>query len=142
MKRTNTLLSTFWVKAVPVILLLACIGITNAHAQNYKPLNEAIASVNTSLDGLKSQKGGNSLNQSSPGTAKTNGMSPSQSATANVKVFEVSYYERFMELAKENNDVAAGVQALDAQFTTAGQPQSRVTTVTNARNELMHLITY
>jgi hypothetical protein len=142
MKKSNSYCPSFWVKMPFVLLLLLSIGFTKVQAQNYKPLNEAIASVNTALDGLKTQKGGNSLNQSSPGTAKTNGMSPSQSATANVKVFEVSYYERFMELAKENNDVAAGVQALDAQFTTAGQPQSRVTTITDARNELLHLITY
>jgi|GEM_PF-7017741 len=142
MKRTNTFLSTFWVKAVPVILLLACIGFTNANAQNYKPLTEAVASVNTALDGLKTQKGMATLNQSTAGSPKTNGQTPSQAASTNVKVFEVSYYERFMELAKANNDVAAGVQALDAEFNSAGQPTSRATTITNARLELMHLITY
>jgi hypothetical protein len=142
MKRTNTFLSTFWVKAVPVILLLACIGFTNANAQNYKPLNEAMASVGTALNDLKSPKTvGTTLNQSN-GTAKTNGMSPAQATNSNVKVFEVSYYERFLFLAKENAEVAAAVQALDAEFNSNGQPQARATTITNARNELMHLITY
>lgn len=141
MKRTNTL-STFWVKAVPVFLLLIGLGFTSANAQNYKPFDEAMASVQNALDNLKAPKTvGTTLNQSN-GTAKTNGMSPSQAATSNVKVFEVSYYERFLELAKENQSVAAGVQALDAQFTPTGQPQSRATTLTTSRNDLMHLITY
>ena len=142
MKMATTSFPSFWAKVIPAILILACIGFTNANAQNYKPLSEAMASVNTALDGLKTQKGMATLNQSSPGSQKTNGQTPSQAATTNVKVFEVSYYERFMQLAKENDDVAAGVQALDAEFNSAGQPTSRATTITNARNELFHLITY
>jgi len=143
MKRTNTFLSTFWVKAVPVILMLACIGFTNANAQNYKPLNEALASVQTALDDIKGPKVvGQTLNQSTPGAAKTNGMTPSQAATTNVKVFEVSYYQRFLELAKMNNEVAAAVVALDGEFPTAGQPASRGTIITTARGDLLHLITY
>lgn len=143
MKRTNTLLSTFWVKAVPVILMLGCIGFTNANAQNYKPLNEAIASVQTELENIKGPKVvGQTLNQSTPGTPKTNGMTPSQAAAANVKVFEVSYFQRFLELAKTNNEVAAAVVALDGEFPSAGQPASRSTIITTARGELLHLITY
>jgi len=143
MKRTNTLLSTFWVKAVPVILLLACIGFTNANAQNYKPLNEAISSVQTELDKIKAPKVvGQTLNQSTPGAQKTNGMTPQQATATNVTVFEVSYYQRFLELAKMNNEVAAAVVALDGEFPTAGQPASRGTIITTARGDLLHLITY
>ena len=143
MKRTNTLLSTFWVKAVPVLLLLACIGFTNANAQNYKPLNEAISSVQTELDKIKAPKVvGPTLNQSTPGAQKTNGMTPQQATATNVTVFEVSYYQRFLELAKMNNEVAAAVVALDGEFPTAGQPASRGTIITTARGDLLHLITY
>jgi len=142
MKMATTSFPSFWAKVIPAILLLACLGFTTAHAQNYKPLNEAVASVNTALYDLKTQKGMATLNQSTPGSPKTNGQTPSQAANTNVKVFEVSYYERFVELVKVNDDVAAGVQALDAEFNSAGQPTSRATTITNARNELMHLITY
>mgnify|MGYP003577900710 CR=1 FL=1 len=142
MKRTNSLLSSFWVKAVPVLLMLFCIGFTNAHAQNYKPLPEAVASVNTELGSLKSQKFGTTLNVGTPGTPKTNGMTPAQAANTQVKVFEVSYYERFLQLAKENNDVALAVQALDAEFAPYAQQAGRSTTITTGRNDLMHLITY
>jgi hypothetical protein len=142
MKRTNSLLSTFWVKAVPVFLLLICIGFTNARAQNYKPLPEAVTSVNTALNSLKSQKFGTTLNVGTPGSPKTNGMTPAQAADTQVKVFEVSYFERFLQLAKENNDVALAVQALDAEFAPYAQQQGRSATITNGRNDLMHLITW
>jgi hypothetical protein len=144
MKNANSFFPSFWVKAIPVLLLLACIGFTNANAQNYKPLNEAVSSVQTALDNLKSQKVvGNNLNQSTAGAQKTNGMTPTQAANANVKVFEGSYFQRFLELAKTNQDVAAGVQALDAEFSTTGQAlAARNATVLTSRNELMHLITY
>ena len=135
-------MSAFWVKAVPVFLMLICIGFTNARAQNYKPLPEAVASVNTELGSLKSQKFGTTLNVGTPGTPKTNGMTPAQAANTQVKVFEVSYYERFLQLAKENNDVALAVQALDAEFAPYAQQQGRSTTITTGRNDLMHLITY
>jgi len=144
MKNANSFFLSFWGKVVPVVLLLACIGFTNANAQNYKPLNEALSSVETAMNDLKTQKVvGNNLNQSTAGSAKTNGMSPSQSANANVKVFEGSYYKRFLELAKTNQEVASAVQALDSEFPSNGQlPASRNATVSSARAELMHLITY
>ena len=144
MKNANSFFLSFWGKVVPVVLLLACIGFTNANAQNYKPLNEALTSVETARNDLKTQKVvGNNLNQSTAGSAKTNGMSPSQSASSNAKVFEGSYYERFLQLAKTNQDVALAIQALDAEFPSTGQqPVSRNTTVSSARGELMHLITY
>jgi len=139
MNLKNFLLS----KPVLVVLMLIGIGIASAQAQNYKPYDEAMASVQNALENLKAPKTvGATLNQS-PGTgAKTNGANTAQAATANVKVFEVSYYQRFLELAKENQSVAAGVQALDAQFSANGQPASRATTITTSRNDLMHLITY
>ena len=143
MKRTNKLLSTFWVKAVPVILMLACIGFTNANAQNYKPLNEAMSSVQTALDDIKGPKVvGQTLNQSTPGSPKTNGMTPSQAASTTVKVFETSYYQRFLDLAKMNGEVPAAMAALDAQFPTTGQQGTRGATISTARGELLHLITY
>ena len=143
MKNFNSYFPPFWVKVIPIVLVLFCIGLTRTHAQNYKPLNEAIASVETALDNIKQPKVvGQTLNQSTPGTPKTDGMTPAQAAATNVIVFEVSYYQRFLELAKMNNEVAAAVVALDVEFPTAGQPASRSTTITTARGELLHLITY
>jgi hypothetical protein len=142
MKRTNTLLSSFWVKAVPVILLLACIGIASANAQNYKPFNEAVSSVKISLDDLKTQKIGSTIGQGNPGPAKTNGPTTAQAQSNSIKTLEVSYFDRFLELAKENQDIAQAVQALDAEINANGQPAARATTLTAARNDLMHLITY
>ena len=142
MKRTNSFLSSFWVKAVPVILMLFCIGFTNAHAQNYKPLPEAVAAVQASLNDLKNQKFGTTLNVGTPGTPKTNGMTPAQAANTSVKVFEVSYFERFLHLAKQNNDVALAVQALDAEFAPYAQQQGRSTTIATGKADLMNLITW
>jgi hypothetical protein len=129
-------------KSVLVLLVLVCIGFNRAQAQNYKPYDEAIASVQTALETLKAPKTVPATLNVSNGPDKTNGMSPAQAATMNVKSFEVSYYQEFLQLTKENQSVAAGVQALDAKFTANGQPQSRATTLTTSRNDLMHLITY
>ena len=143
MKQLNSLFPSFWAKVIPIVLVLFSIGMTRTHAQNYKPLNEAMSSVQTALDDIKGPKVvGQTLNQSTPGAQKTNGMTPSQAASANVKVFEVSYFQRFLELAKVNNEVPAAMAALDTEFPTAGQPASRSTIITTARGELLHLITY
>jgi len=143
MKQLNSFFPSFWAKVIPIALVLFSIGLTRTHAQNYKPLNEAISSVQTELEKIKAPKVvGQTLNQSTPGAQKTNGMTPQQATATNVKVFEVSYYQRFLELAKMNNEVAAAVVALDVEFPTAGQPASRSTTITTARGELLHLITY
>lgn len=142
MKRTNSFLSSFWVKAVPVFLMLFCLGFSNAIAQNYKPLPEAVTAVQTALSDLKNQKFGASLNTSTPGGSKTNGMTPAQAANTQVKVFEVSYFERFLQLAKQNNDVALAVQALDAEFAPYAQQQGRSTTIATGKADLMNLITW
>jgi hypothetical protein len=60
-----------------------------------------MTSVQTALDNLKGPKVvGQTLNQSTPGAQKTNGMTPAQAADTNLKVFEVSYFQRFLELLK------------------------------------------
>jgi len=142
MKNFNSYFPPIWGKVIPIVLVLLCIGLTRTHAQNYKPLDEAITSVQTALDNLKGPKVvGQTLNQSTPGAPKTNGMTPAQAAETNVKVFEVSYYQRFLELAKTNNDVAAAVVALDGEFHATGQP-TRDTIISTARGDLLHLITY
>jgi len=142
MKNSNSYFPSIWVKVIPIVLVLFCIGLTRTHAQNYKPLDEAMASVQTALETLKAPKVvGQTLNQSTPGAPKTDGMTPAQAADTNLKVFEVSYYQRFLELAKTNNEVAAAVVALDGEFPSTGQP-SRDTILTTARGDLLHLITY
>jgi len=142
MKNFNFYFPPFWVKVIPIVLVLFCIGLTRTQAQNYKPLNEAITSVETALDNIKQPKVvGQTLNQSTPGTPKTDGMTPAQAAATNVIVFEVSYYQRFLELAKTNNEVAAAVVALDGEFPPTGHA-SRDAILTTARGDLLHLITY
>ncbi len=139
MKSTNPILSSFWVKVIPVLVLVFCLGWTNSHAQNYKPLNEAVQSVETALDALKEGKSvGPTLTTTTSNPSKLNsGMPQSQ-----VKVFEIGYFQRFLEQTKLTGGVAEAVQALDAEFNSQGQQASRNSTVSTARGELMSLITY
>ena len=140
MKRTNKLLSTFWVKAVPVFLLLIGLGFTHANAQNYKPLDEAVSSVTTASEALQATKTGPKVSQGGAAT-QLGGQATSNGPSAKVTVFEISYYNRFVELAKLNNSVAAAVEALNAEFPTSSIP-SRNTTLTQSKSDLLHLITY
>ena len=140
MKRTNSLLSSFWVKVVPVFLLLVCIGFSNASAQNYKPLGEAISSVNSAIETLKAVPVGGMM---SPGGASTQigGQTTPNGTSAQLIVFEILYYERFIELAKENNSVPAAVDALNAQFPPHPHP-TRNQLLTTGKSDLIDLITY
>jgi len=140
MKRTNSLLSTFWVKVIPVFLLLVCIGFTNASAQNYKPLGEAISSVKTAHDVLTAKKGSPQLG---PGGATTQigSNATSHGLTSLVEVFEISFYERFVELAQEINSVSAAVEALNAQFPPSPD-QTRNSILSQSKSDLIDLITY
>ena len=140
MKRTNSLLSTFWVKVVPVFLLLIGLGFANANAQNYKPLEDAISSVNTANQSLKATKTGPKVSQGGNST-QLGGHSNSNGPSAGVTVFEISYFTRFMELAKLYNSVPAAMEALNAEFPASSIP-SRNTTLTKGKSDLLHLITY
>ena len=100
MKNAKSYFPSFWVKVIPMMLILFSIGLARTHAQNYKPFNEAVTSVKTAMDDLKTQKVSNTLNQGTPGSAKTNGATPAQAANSSIKVLEVSYFDRFLELAK------------------------------------------
>lgn len=140
MKRTNSLLSSFWVKVVPVFLLLVCIGFTNARAQNYKPLGEAISSVKTAHDALTAKKGSPQISQSGS-TTQIGGHSSNHGLTSLVDVFEISYYERFVELAQENNSVSAAFEALNAQFPPSAD-QTRNSILSKGKSDLIDLITY
>ena len=140
MKRTNSLLSSFWVKVVPVFLLLIGLGFTNAIAQNYKPLNEAISSVNTAYDALKATKTGPKVSADGSST-KLGGHTTPNGPSATLLGFEVSYYSRFVELAKYHGSVSAAVEALNAEFPTSPVP-SRNTIMAQAKSDLLHLITY
>lgn len=136
MKSTNPNLS-FWVKAFPIILMFLGIGLTNASAQNYKPYNEALAAVVNAIDGLKASPAITEVV-----TNSTHANATAKSQNSQLKVFEISYFGIFLDKAKESGDVALAVQALDAFFSSQGQPQSRVTILNAARGDLMHLITY
>ncbi len=140
MKRTNSLLSTFWVKVVPVFLLLIGLGFTNANAQNYKPLEDAISSVNTATDALKATKT-SPLVTPEGSSSKLGGHTTPSGTSAILMGFEVSYYSRFVELAKLNNSVSAAVEALNAEFPPSALP-SRNTIMAQAKSDLLHLITY
>lgn len=143
MKSTFSHLSSFWVKVLPIMLVLLSIGLTRTQAQNYKPLNEAVTSVTNAMELLKSEGGikATVTKSNGNGQATTGGLTPTQNSNNQLKVFELAYYSLFIEKAKLAGDVAQGVIALDATVNTQGQPQSRVTTITTARANLMALIT-
>ena len=143
MKKTVTYFPSFWVKVFPVVLMFLSIGITRAHAQNYKPLDEATTSVLNALDVLKAQGGVKSVvtKGTGNGQATTSSLTPAQSSNSNLTTFEIAYYEAFLEKVKSAQDVAQGVQALDAAINAQGQPQSRVATLNAGRANLISLIT-
>jgi len=140
MKRTNTFLSSFWVKVVPVFLLLISLGFTHANAQNYKPLDEAISAVNSASHALQATKTGPKTSQVGSST-QLGGKTTSSGASAQLNVFEISYFGRFVELAKLNNSVSAAVEALNAEFPPSSIP-SRNTALAQGKSDLLHLITY
>lgn len=144
MKLTFSHFPSFWVKVVPVILVLFCIGLTSATAQNYKPLDEAAASVAAALDDLSTEKYVKaSVNGAGTGgTSNTPSGGGSQSNTTQKKIFEVSYFGLFLREAKLTASVAEAVQNLDAFFAAQGQqPAARTAIYTAARADLMELIT-
>jgi hypothetical protein len=143
MKSTFSHLSSFWVKVLPVMLVLLSIGITRTQAQNYKPLNEAVTAVSNAADLLKSQGGIKAVVNKSNGNgqATTGGLTPAQISNSTLVVFELAYYSLFIEKAKIAGEVAQAVIDLDATVNTQGQPQSRVATINTARANLMALIT-
>ncbi|MGB4847462.1 MAG: hypothetical protein WBP41_06050, partial [Saprospiraceae bacterium] len=57
MKSTFSHLSSFWVKVLPIMLVLLSIGLTRTQAQNYKPLNEAVIAVSNAIDLIRSEGG-------------------------------------------------------------------------------------
>lgn len=138
MKSTNRFLSTFWGRVIPVVAMLICIGLSSTQAQNYKPFDEAVASVNAALDNLQGDKNGGASISSTP--TQTNKMQAAP-ASSQVKAFEASYFARFIDQAKMTQSIPEAVQALDAEFNVQGQP-SRTSTIAAARLELMGLITY
>ena len=142
MKRTNSHFFSFWLKVFPVVLMLLSIGLTKTQAQNYKPLDEAVASVVQGIEDLKAQGGVKISVPKGSGQSTTGALSPSQSSNAQLVTFEFSYFEAFLEKAKQTGDVAQAVQALDAAINAQGQPQSRVTTYNAGRADLLDLITY
>lgn len=140
MKSTFSYLPSFWVKVLPVMLMLLCIGFTRMQAQNYKPFNEAVQAVSAAIDILKTEK-----NSSAVVDTKTYQANKVSAAPANsqFKVFELGYYIRFIENAKKNGEVALAVQAQDVDFAIMpGEPAQRSQPKVIARNDLMHLITY
>lgn len=144
MKSTFSQLPSFWVKVLPIMLVLLSIGLTRTQAQNYKPFDEAVTSVSNAIDLLKAQGGvkatvaptGTSSNQNT-----TKSINPAQTSNSQLITFELAYYSLFIEKAKLAGEVAQGVIDLDATVNTQGQPQSRVTTINTARANLMTLIT-
>lgn len=143
MKSTVSHLSSFWVKVLPIMLVLLSIGLTRTHAQNYKPFNEAVISVSNAIDVLKAQGGVKTTVAKSNGSgqATTSAVSPAQSNNAQLVTFELAYYSLFISNAKSAQDIAQAVANLDATVNTQGQPASRVTTLNTARAQLMSLIT-
>lgn len=144
MKSTIPNFSGFWVKVFPVMLMFLCIGLNQAQAQNYKPLDEAVASVQAAIEDLQHQLDSKTYQLSAvvaPTSGAQNTSKPAVSSDAKTKIFEVTYFDSFIQLAKEAQSVAEGMERLDNLTNTQGQPQSRVTMVNEARAALMGLIT-
>ncbi len=143
MKSTVSYFPSFWVKVFPIILVLLSIGLTRTQAQNYKPFNEAVASVQNAIEVLKTQGGVKSSVPKGGGSGQstTGALTPAQSSSAQLLTFELAYYEQFLYQAKANQDVALAVQALDTAINVQGQPQSRVSTYNSGRTNLIALIT-
>jgi hypothetical protein len=145
MKSTFYHLPTFWVKVLPIMLVLLSIGLTRTQAQNYKPYNEAMASVTTAIENLQHEgavKATVVKSTNGSGQATTGSVTPAQASTSQQKTFDLAYFDLFYEKAKLAQDIAQGVIDLDATVNTQGQPASRVTTINTARAHLMALITY
>ncbi|MEP6793432.1 MAG: hypothetical protein ABJB16_03835 [Saprospiraceae bacterium] len=143
MKSTFSHLSSFWVKVLPIMLVLLSIGLTRTQAQNYKPFNEAVTAVSNAVELLKSEGGIKAVVTKSNGNGQstTGGLTPAQATNSQLKAFELAYYSLFIEKAKIAGEIAQAVIDLDATVNTQGQPQSRVTTINTARANLMALIT-
>ncbi len=143
MKSTVSYFPSFWVKVFPIILVLLSIGLTRTQAQNYKPFNEAVASVQNAIEVLKTQGGVKTAVPKAGGSGQstTGALTPAQSNNALLLTFELAYYDQFLYQAKANQDVALAVQALDASINAQGQPQSRVSTYNSGRTNLIALIT-
>ncbi len=144
MKSTFSQLPTFWVKVLPLMLVLMSIGLTRTQAQNYKPFNEAITSVSNAVDVLQHEGGIKAIvakSNNGSGQATTSSMTPTQVSTAQQKTFELAYFNLFLEKTKLAETVAQGVIDLDAVVNAQGQPASRVTIINAAKAHLMTLIT-
>lgn len=144
MKSTFSQLPSFWVKVLPIMLVLLSIGLTRTHAQNYKPFNEAITSVSNAVTGLQANS---SVKSTIPVASNANGQvsktafTPSQAVDAQQKTFELAYFDLFIEKAKIAESIAQGVIDLETVVNTQGQPASRVANITAAKAHLMTLIT-
>lgn len=145
MKSTFSQLPSFWVKVLPLMLVLLSIGLTRTQAQNYKPLNEAVTSVSNSIDVLQHEGGVKAavpkINNNGNGQATTSSLTPSQANAAQQKTFEIAYFNLFIEKTKRAASVAQGVIDLDAAVNSQGQSGSRVTVINAAKAHLMTLIT-
>lgn len=126
------------------MLMMFVIGMSQAQAQNYKPLDEAVASVQSALDDLQHQLNDKQYSLAAvpvQTSGAQNTSKPSVASDAKVKIFEVTYFDAFLTQAKTTGSVSEAMQSLDAMTNTQGQPQSRVTMVSTARAALMALIT-
>lgn len=144
MKSTFSHLSSFWVKVLPIMLVLLSIGLTRTQAQNYKPFNEAIAAVNSAIETLQHEGGVKATvakSTNNGGQSTTGSLTPAQASTAQQKVFDAGYFDAFVEKAKLAESIAQGVADLDALMNAQSQQGSRTTLISTARAHLMALIT-
>jgi hypothetical protein len=142
MKNTFSLLPSKWVKVCSVFLMFFLVGLTGLQAQNYKPFDEAVQAVGDALEDITNAKLTKASVQSTDGNGTTTNAGASQSNTNQVKIFEASYFNMFLDQAKAAADVATAVEALDEFFSNQGQQSaSRTAIMVAARADLMELIT-
>lgn len=144
MKSTIPNFSRFWANVLPVMFMFFCIGMNQAQAQNYKPLDQAVASVQAALENLQQELDSKQYQLSAvpvPATGSPSTSKPALTSDAKLKIFEVTYFDEFLTQAKLTGSVVEAMQGLDNLTNTQGHPQSRVTLVAGARAALMALIT-
>ena len=134
MKSTVLSLPSFWVKVCSVILMLVCIGTASVQAQNYKPIEEAIADVMAAVAELE-QSSQSHTQSTVSGTA-----APKTSFKAGIRV---AYFNEFIRIAKtmKGPNTAGALAQLDINLPVSSTPEPRKAELVKARVALIELIT-
>jgi len=114
--------------------MLVCIGFTSAQAQNYKPLEEAIADVQAAVVQLEQSS------QAHTQSTVSGSAAPKTSFKTGIRV---AYFNEFVRIAKtmKETETAAAVAQLDINLPISSTPEPRKGELIKARAALIELIT-